>query len=399
MTPKVIKTEKQYRQALARIDALMEARSGTAEADELELLVTLVDLYEEEVDPISLPDPVSAIRFRMEQAGLKQKDLVDFIGSRSKVSEVLAGKRTLSLNMMRKLHEGLGIPAEVLLGQPNASLPREIEDIDWQRFPVVEMFRRDWFEGLVGTVAQAKERAEELIRGYLDVLLDDSSVTTAIHRQHVRAGSQLDEYALVAWRARAVWLAKREQIASYEAGAVTPEFMDRLVHLSYLSRGPVLAKEFLAKNGVYLIIERHLPGTHLDGAAMILPDGNPLVALTLRHDRLDNFWFTLCHELGHVALHLADRDTDCYLDDLEAEGDRVEKQADRFARDSLIPSNDWRKARLCEERRVAVVRRFAQQLKVHPAVVAGRIRRESKNYGILSKEVGQGKVRAMFGLV
>ncbi len=94
MQPKVIKTEKEYELALARIDQLMEAVPDTAAGNEFELLVTLVELYEQQKYPIALPDPVSAIMFRMEQQGLKQKDLVEFIGSKSKVSEVLAGKRS-----------------------------------------------------------------------------------------------------------------------------------------------------------------------------------------------------------------------------------------------------------------------------------------------------------------
>ena len=89
----------------------------SAIVDELELLATLVELYEAEVYPIPSPDPIDAIRFRMEQQELKQKDLIPFLGSKSKVSEVLSRKRSLSISMIRKLHEGLGIPVEVLLGQ------------------------------------------------------------------------------------------------------------------------------------------------------------------------------------------------------------------------------------------------------------------------------------------
>lgn len=121
MTPKVIKTEGDHEAALARVDELMDARLGTPEGDELELLVTLVELYEEGTFPIDPPTPVDAIRFRMEQAGLLPRDLVPFIGSRSKVSEVLGGKRRLSLRMIRSLHEGMGIPAEVLLQEHTAS--------------------------------------------------------------------------------------------------------------------------------------------------------------------------------------------------------------------------------------------------------------------------------------
>jgi HTH-type transcriptional regulator / antitoxin HigA len=104
MIPKVIKTEKDYESALARINDLMDVDPGTPEGDELELLVTLVELYEKAKYPIDLPDPVEAIKFRMEQLGLRQKDLIPFIGSRSKVSEVLSRQRPLSIAMIRKLN-------------------------------------------------------------------------------------------------------------------------------------------------------------------------------------------------------------------------------------------------------------------------------------------------------
>jgi len=77
-------------------------------------------------------------------------------------------------------------------------------------------------------------------------------------------------------------------------------FMRDLVCLSYLDNGPLLAREFLRKSGIHFVLEQHLPHTHLDGAAIRLPDSSPLVALTVRHDRLDNFWFTLCHELAYI---------------------------------------------------------------------------------------------------
>jgi HTH-type transcriptional regulator/antitoxin HigA len=120
MKPKIIKTKKDYKAALARIDEIFDAAPGTPEGDELELLSTLVELYESKAFPIELPDPLTAIRFRMEQQGLKPKDLVRYIGSPSKVSEVLSGRRSLSVGMMRGLVGGLGIPAEVLLRKPEA---------------------------------------------------------------------------------------------------------------------------------------------------------------------------------------------------------------------------------------------------------------------------------------
>lgn len=132
MKPKVIKTESDYRAALAQVDALMSARPETPEAEELELWVHLIEQYEQTHFPIPFPDPVSAIRFRMEQQGLKQKDLIPYIGSKSKVSEVLNGKRRLSITMIRQLQEGLGIPAKVLMGDSKRGISTQSDGIDWK---------------------------------------------------------------------------------------------------------------------------------------------------------------------------------------------------------------------------------------------------------------------------
>ncbi len=115
MDIKPIHNEKQHRAALKEIERLWSARPGSPEHDRLEILATLVEDYEEKHQRVYPPDPVAAIRFRMEQLGLDRKALEPSIGSRARVSEVLSGKRSLTLEMIRRLHRQLGIPADVLL--------------------------------------------------------------------------------------------------------------------------------------------------------------------------------------------------------------------------------------------------------------------------------------------
>lgn len=122
MKPKVIKNEAQHAATLSRIEQIFGSKPGTVLGDELELLVLLVENYEEMAYQIDLPDPIAALRFRMEQEGLKPKDMVPYLGSKGKVSEVLSGRRPLSLTMIRKLVTGLNFPAEVALRQ--AQIPR-----------------------------------------------------------------------------------------------------------------------------------------------------------------------------------------------------------------------------------------------------------------------------------
>jgi len=115
---KPIRTEKDYELALKEVERLWGTRSGTPDGDRLDVLATLIERYEEEHYPMDPPDPIEAIKFRMEQRGLTRKDLEPLIGTRTRVAEVLNRKRSLSIDMIRRLHKTLGISAEVLI-QPS----------------------------------------------------------------------------------------------------------------------------------------------------------------------------------------------------------------------------------------------------------------------------------------
>jgi HTH-type transcriptional regulator/antitoxin HigA len=112
---KVIKTEKEYQKALGHLELIFDAKKGTKEGNELELLSLLIDNYESQRYSIDLPDPIEAIKFRMEQLGYRQKDLAKVVGLKSRVSEILNRKRKLTLEMIRRIHLELGIPTEVLI--------------------------------------------------------------------------------------------------------------------------------------------------------------------------------------------------------------------------------------------------------------------------------------------
>ena len=115
MNIKPIKTESDYNQALKRLEEIFDAKKGTEEGDELEILSILIENYEKEHYPVDLPDPIEAIKFRMEQLGMKQKDLAEVVGFKSRVSEILNKKRKLTLEMIRNLSKKLNIPSEVLI--------------------------------------------------------------------------------------------------------------------------------------------------------------------------------------------------------------------------------------------------------------------------------------------
>lgn len=138
---KVIKTEKDYQEALKSVEELMnlDPNPDSTEGEQLNLLSALIEDYEERIFPKTLPNSIEAIKFRMEQSNLKQADLVPYIGSRSRVSEILSGKRQLTINMIRALSEGLGIPTKVLIKKPDTS---DTEYKNWDNRLVAEMEKR-----------------------------------------------------------------------------------------------------------------------------------------------------------------------------------------------------------------------------------------------------------------
>lgn len=398
---KPIRTEADYEAALARADALMDAEPDTPEGEELDVLVDLIELYEAKHVPMGHPSPIAAIEFRMEQAGLTQRDLVPFLGSRAKVSEVLSGKRPLTMPMARALHEHLGIPAEVLLREPDTTLDDSLASLEWDRFPVKAMAKLEWIPNVPNLAARAEEMIGDLIRRAGGPVVAGA----ALYRKndHARANSKTDPYALKAWCWQVLATANQSRpSATYVPGTVTPAFLRQVARLSWAEDGPLLAKKFLAKHGIPLVAVRHLPKTHLDGAALRLGDGRPVIGLTLRYDRIDNFWFCLLHELAHVGRHMDDGEGDAFVDDLtlrdmeRGKGDPKEAQADEWAEEALVPRAIWATSAVRHTPTPMAVINLAKKLKVHPAIIAGKVRHEHKNYRMLSHFVGTGEVRQQF---
>ena len=368
--------------------------------DELELLTALVEMYEDKHYPISPPDPIEAIKFRMDQLGLSQKEMVPYMGSKSKVSEVLNGKCPLTLAMMRSLNKNLGISAEVLLQEPGAGFPEALQDLEWHKFPVVEMANRGWLP----KGNDIKERAEELMHGFIAHAGGIDAVPAAFFRRGkgLRYNSKMDSYALTAWCIRALLLARKKLLKNkYAKGSINLRTLQDIARLNYFENGPLLAREYLEKQGIYLIVVPHLPKTYLDGAAFLMPDGTPVVGLTLRYDRIDNFWFCLLHELAHVSKHLSGS-RQIIVDDMDLRGhdagaeDKIEKEADDMAIRGLIPQKVWDQKPLGSKATVIKVYPLAEKLKIHPAIITGRIRYEQNNYKLLSRHVGRGMVRGHF---
>ena len=396
MRMKAIRTEADHGAALERIDALMGASAGTPAGDELDVLVDLVEHYEEKHVPMGFPTPVAAIEFRMEQAGLSPRDLVPYIGSRAKVSEVLSGKRTLTMRMARALHEHLGIPAEVLLQQADAPEMGQSKSPDWSKFPVREMVKAGWLPKAARSAGRAGKYLADLIRRAGCAHLQPA----ALYRKndHARSNAKSDPWALEAWCLQVLATANENRPRkAYLRGTVTPRFLREVVQLSVEDDGPLQAAQLLAKSGIALVTMRHLKRTYLDGAALKLADGTPVVALTLRYDRIDNFWFCLLHELAHVGRHLDGGKDTVFVDDLNLRtADVKESEADEWTLDAAIPRDIWESSSVRERPTPIAVVQFANKLHIHPAIVAGRVRFERKNFRMLSHYVGNGEIRRHF---
>ncbi len=408
---RAIRSEQDYDAALTRITELMDALSvSEGRADdgddpgrvELDVLTDLVELYEERLDPIGLPDPISAIKFRMDQQDLTQRDLVPFIGSRARVSEVLAGKRPITMSMARALHHHLGVPADVLLQEPGARPPDAPPGLEYPRFPLSAMAKAGWIPQVQGL----KDHAEELITGLMERAGGRAFAAAPLYRKSDsrRVNVKADDYALRAWCWQVMAQAGEKQSdEKYHPGAVTPQLLRQVARVSVWEDGPVRATHLLAQHGIGVEYVQHLPRTYLDGAALSLREGRPVIGLTLRYDRIDNFWFTMMHELAHVVLHMGSSTEETgFLDDHSLRrvrsvgSDTTEQEADRLAQDALIPPGIWGDGDIVSDPSPMTVLSMASVAQVHPAIVAGRIRFESGNYRLLSQFVGTGEVKRHF---
>jgi HTH-type transcriptional regulator/antitoxin HigA len=375
-----IRTKADYEGALARIEELIDASAGTADGDELDVLATLVEQYEEKAFPIAAPTPIAAIRFRMEQQGLSPRDLEPLLGSRSRVSEVLSGARPLSIDMVRALHAHLGIPASVLIqSEPQNAARGQPEP------------RRSVIQALLR--ASLMKQSEDF-SAFLDRAFCGATAQAMLRKTRTERTAKIDTTALQAWCAAV--LLKSEDQKVERRKKITLGIARSIAMLSAEPDGINQVPSALNDLGICFVVMPHFQGTHLDGAALRRCDGAPVVGLTLRHDRVDNFWFTLLHELAHVEKHLGK--DDIIVDDLDVGGaSDLEQEADRLARVALIPDEKWQAAGLTEYASMEEVYELAAKAKVHPAVVAGRWQREHGDFRRFSKLLGRGEVRPKFG--
>jgi len=405
MEYKILKTKGEHQAALEEAEALvaLDPSSTTPQGQRLELLSLLIEDYEKRRYDFGGLDPIDVIEFKMNEQGLRQRDLVPLLGSRSRVSEVLARKRPLTVQMIRALSTGLGIPADALIGDDLtlAEPARSAEtSIEWKYFPYSEMQRRGWF----GAARVTGSTNEERLRSFLSQVLPDRAPATQFFRRKM-SGEKLTQkayYSTLAWTARVLMRANSVEpgLPKFDRGRISLDTLRDLGRLSWFSNGPQLAVEYLAKFGIVLVVEQRLSNAVFDGASMLNEGGTPVIGLTLRIDRVDYFWFTLMHEIAHVWKHLASP-TESFIDRIDRMGaheqaDAREIEADKIARDAFIKRALWERssARLAPSKEA--IQDLADSLHIHPGIVAGRIQFETGKYEVFREFLGQGTVLKHF---
>lgn len=422
----MITNEKQYRSTRALIeqfrvglDALaggdrpamspeMIALQRDALQSQIDDLVSEADAYDAlrsgkitsfAADDLSdLPDILIQARIAR---GMSQRDLGDCLGLKEQQIQRYEAERyrSASLDRLIEIADVLGVrihkQAELVGDASLESIGGEM----WKSFPIAEMYKRGWFDDFEGTMAQAKKAAAQLVPVFLRHA-QTPLVQAGLHRKSVRASGQVHEAAIVAWEARVRQLAERAPPeVEFDKSRINETWLKGLLALTLVSNGPAEAAEYLSRAGISLVVERHLPGTLLDGAALRSRNCHAIIALTLRHDRLDNFWFTLLHEIGHLKLHIGAGGFAAIFDDTEApSNDVIENEADYFAQEALLSSEQWEVAASRYLRTEKSVMVDAKRFGVGPAIIAGRIRREAKDYTLLKGLVGNGEVRRQFDL-
>lgn len=221
--------------------------------------------------------------------------------------------------------------------------------------------------------------------------------TPSLLRTGINVKDHSEDWVLLSWKAQVT--RRAERIIDNERLTYRPlnlSWLKELAKLSKDSDGPLKAQQLLKEQGIVLIIERNIQGMEVDGAAFLV-ESIPVIGITLRRDALDNFWFTLLHEVAHVILHYRTGLAAGFFDDVEhVEVDEFEEEANKFASNLLMPEELWSRSPARIAKSSPPIENLAKQLSIAPAIIYGRIRFERQNYTIFSDKIGRGTVRKIF---
>jgi len=366
-------------------------------------LQSALDAYQKakegEIEPLKSRagnDPGLALVVARISQRLSQKELARKLGIREQqIQRYEAEKyRSLSLANYQKFASVLGvrlIPEHDREPKNGWSLAKDISAIEAKK--VLRHAREyGWLSREYGSEEDAISELKKNVADHIVKYGAPSMLRTGLNVVDLK-----EDWSLLSWKAQVT----RRAESTIQRNKPTYEPMDaswllELVKLSAHSDGPVLAEKMLLEYGIVLIVERQIPGLKLDGAAFLINDV-PVIGLTLLKDTIDNFWFTLLHEIAHIKLHYRTGLAIGFFDDItNSDIDDLEQEANDFAGDLLIPEEKWRRSPARISNDPSAINMFAKHLNIHPAIVFGRIRKERNNYSIFSNRIGQGEVRRQF---
>ena len=400
-----------FQQSLAEVDyassnsknihpKLFEVQKNAIESQLNDLMFVVQEYEDLKAGKIAIAEvnsikelPISLIKSRIAN-GMTQADLAEKVGVKMQQIQRYESEfyETASIKTLIKIAEQLNIKVNA---DVQIKLIEAPEMLDIKNYPFKQMMQRGWFGNFSGSYNNAVVDSKNLLEKFFESV-GFKDLQYSLTKKSIRAGAKLNTFALNAWYARILEKAKTETVETkFYKNIITESWLVELAKLSADSNGPLEAAKYLQASGIRFIIEPHLEGTFLDGAALLWENNEPIVAMTLRHDRLDNFWFVLFHELAHIYLHLSDSLT-AIFDDLDIKIDGIEEEADSFALNALIPDEVWRKSLVRFNPSDEAIINQSKTLKVHPALIAGRIRRETGKYYQYSNLVGQGTLREIF---
>lgn len=289
--------------------------------------------------------------------------------------------------MMEKLNsiDDFAVPS---LGE-NPSARKMFDDFK----KIKELFNSDNFE-----------KSDLVSKGWIKNKNDFSSFYSLLSNVHFKKNTSFYRKAENSNDSKClIWMAKINKTARFFLTAtkvpnfigIDKDFLTDIAKLSVDETIPAILPHILAEKGIILIYESGFPGMRLDGVVFRIESGHPVIGMSFRYPRLDYFWFTLMHELAHIHLHL-DRLEDPIFDDLEEEdSDSIEIQANRLAKSSFVPRSIWRNCPPKYQKSDDVLLDFSREMGIHPAIIAGMLRKEANSYTMYSNIVNKINVRDM----
>ncbi len=299
--------------------------------------------------------------------------------------------RSISLSGLRRVARALGIRLTAHVDQP---LPEPwVPSYEMSSSELQKVLKHARENGWLDKADQSDDNGISQLRRTVAEHVGEYG-TPSLLRTGLNVHDLTKDWFLLAWKAQVTRSALRQiQRKKPRYRPLNMSWLGELVKLSAHEDGPLRAKEMLAERGILLVIEPQIAGMRVDGAAFLI-DEHPVIGLTLRIDAVDNFWFTLMHEMGHVILHYRTGLASGFFDDFEhLEIDELEEEANRFAQNMLIPDAVWSKSPARIAKTAEPVERLAKQLGIAPAIIFGRLRMERQNYKIFSDKIGRGRVR------